>query len=135
MGTRSRLVIRRHTKPTIHLWMHWDGYFCGQGDQICKQIFQLLQQFSEEEVEAKVEALKVEDGAQTFDAKDLGDFIVGNKVFYNDTCEDVEYEYVLDFRRRVLVANSFNSGECILLTFEQLRNGHCCSEFEDCLDD
>jgi hypothetical protein len=107
MGTRSRIILHRTTKPNIYLWMHWDGYFTGQGKNLCVQLKSLLSRYTLEELQVMVENLEVsniESGDyQSFSAEHFGDFMEGKQTFKQDLCDDIEYEYHIDFHKEPLV--------------------------------
>ncbi len=139
MGTRSRVILRRKAKTPIHLWMHWDGYYSGQGDGLAVAILHLLKLFPVHVLQEKVQNLECadlpEESGQNFSAEHLVEFVLGTKDFYNDTCEDIEYEYVIDFEKQFLAANPLNDGVgAILLTFAMLQEGYKPSDFEKFLD-
>ncbi len=101
MGTRSRIIIHRSTKPNIYLWMHFDGYLDGQGRDLCSQLKSLLSKFSPEQLQVMVDELDIPNidprDHQSFNAIHFGDFIEGKKLYKQDHCNDVEYEYHIDF--------------------------------------
>jgi hypothetical protein len=134
MGTRSRILIRRTSQAFIHLWMHWDGYFSGQGDEICAQLVHLLSKYSHDDLQNKVDALVVEeliedDEEQNFSAEFLEDFVEGKTTYKNDPCDDVEYEYVIDFNRAILLAKHYRNN--YVIQFESIKNGFKVSELEN----
>lgn len=137
MGTRSRLIIRRRNRSHIYLWMHWDGYFSGQGTTLCKQMQQLLANYSREELNELVDALQLEDTEyyQSFSGEHLSAFLEGTKVFANDTCDDVEYEYILDCAKGYLSGISLNNDIIFTLTFPQLQNGLTFGELQSHLEE
>jgi hypothetical protein len=138
MGTHSRIILRRSTgRNHIHLWMHWDGYFSGQGDQICKQLRLLLSKYSTISLQSMLDALEVpelEDDNQNFSAEHLGDFIEGHIPFKNDMCEDVEYEYTVDFAKGLLLA-SRNGEKTFVVTFASIQEGFNVSQIVEYLDE
>lgn len=108
MGTRSRLIIYRASKRPIYLWMHWDGYFSGVGNDLCEQIKLLLEKYTVEQINTMLDALdlkKVED-YQHFKTEDLIAFIEAKTTYGYDDTDDIEYEYKLDFTRGFLSAIS-----------------------------
>jgi hypothetical protein len=133
MGTRSRIVIRRYTVPNIHLWMHWDGYFAGQGDRICEELARLLRNYSFISLQSKVEEMTVEnlpeDECQEFSGELLADFIEGNTIFKNDTCDDIEYEYMIDFKKGLLLAKHFD--KTFVVRMACIQEGFRISELGD----
>ncbi len=133
MGTRSRILIRRTSQKPIYLWMHWDGYFSGQGDEICAQLVRLLSKYSHISLQAKVDALVVEDLAeddgQNFSAEFIEDFVEDRTTYKNDPCDDVEYEYIVDFKKAILLAKHYSNN--YVVQFESIQNGFKVSELED----
>ncbi len=142
MGTRSRIILRRsagradwRSDPHIHLWMHWDGYFAGQGDRICKQLRDLLSRYSAISLQAMLDALTVpdlEDESQNFSAEHLADFVEGLVPFKNDPCEDVEYEYTIDFSKGLMLAN--RNDKTFVVTFSSIQDGFNVSELDEYLE-
>lgn len=123
MGTRSRLVIHRRTKKPIMLWMRWDGYFEGVGSWLCKEIKNLLQKYSIEQIETMLEVLNLDDveGYQCFSTADLIPFIEGKTKYMNTNCDDIEYEYILNFQSRTFVG--IGHGETCALSFDMILAG------------
>jgi hypothetical protein len=141
MGTRSRIILRRsagradwRSSPHIHLWMAWDGYFSGQGDRICKQLRDLLSRYSAISLQSMLDALTVPDldDSQNFSAEHLADFVEGLVPFKNDPCEDVEYEYTIDFSKGLLLAN--RNDKTFVVTFASIQDGFNVSELNDYLE-
>ena len=142
MGTRSRIILRRsvgradwRSTRDVHLWMHWDGYFSGQGDRICKQLRDLLSRYSAISLQAMLDALDVPDlgdESQNFSAEYLADFLEGLAPFKNDTCEDVEYEYTVDFSKGLLLAN--RNDKTFVVTFASIQDGFNVSELNEYLE-
>jgi hypothetical protein len=127
MGTRSRLIIYRRTGPPIYLWMHWDGYFSGVGDDLCKQIKLLLEKYTIEQIHTMLDALdlkKVEE-YQDFKTEDLIAFIEGKTTYGYDDCSDIAYEYELDFTDKSLSGKGYEDDEEVerTLKFEQIKYG------------
>lgn len=123
MGTRSRVILKRTTKPDIYLWMHWDGYWEGQGGNLCESLRQLLETYTPQDLETMLEALHVSNlgsDYQCFCGTKLADFLLGNTVFKNDDCNDIEYEYVIDIRQETIRGQRFDD-PVYTLTFDQLR--------------
>ena len=133
MGTRSRILLRRTSKTPIYLWMHWDGYFSGQGDEICIQLARLLSKYSHISLQAKIDELAIEelaeDESQNFSAEFLEDFVEGQTSYKSDSCDDVEYEYVVDCKAGVLLAK--HNGHCYVVHFASIKNGYKVSELEE----
>jgi hypothetical protein len=104
MGTHSRLIIYRASKPAIYLWMRCDGYFSGVGNQLCKQIKLLLEKYTVEQINTMLDALDLEeaDTYQDFKTEDLIEFIERKTTYGYDDSEDIAYEYKLDFTRGFL---------------------------------
>jgi hypothetical protein len=142
MGTRSRIILRRsagradwRSSPHVHLWMHWDGYFSGQGDRICKQLRDLLSRYSAISLQAMLDALDVPDLGdenQNFSAEFMADFLEGRAPFKNDPCEDVEYEYTIDFSKGLLLAEHNN--KTFVVTFASIQDGFNVSELDEYLE-
>jgi hypothetical protein len=132
MGTRSRLVIYRSRsgKKPFYLWMHWDGYFSGVGDWLCAQIKLLLEKYSVEQIETMLEALELTDtdNYQCFKTEDLIPFIEGKTSYGNDMCDDIEYEYRLDFHRGTFIGMGHD--ETRSLHLDQIRVGALISDDE-----
>jgi hypothetical protein len=137
MGTRSRIIIRRKNKPNIHLWMHWDGYFSGQGDRICEQLRNLLQKYSTDALQAKVEDMNLDTNEeyQNFSAEHLEDFVEGRTEFMNDECDDIEYEYTIHFEKGLLMANALNCGKQFVVLFSTIQDGFQVSDLDEYLND
>jgi hypothetical protein len=138
MGTRSKLLIVRKHKPNIHLWMHWDGYWNGVGDDICNQLKELLEKYSMETILEMVNALDLEDDedGQDFNPKDLIAFLEGTTDYLNDTCNDVEYEYTLNFDHQIFYGRGYDreyekkvNRVNRSVSFEQIRSGIKISDF------
>lgn len=125
MGTRSRLVIHRGFKKPAMLWMHWDGSFEGVGSWLCREIKNLLQKYSVEQVETMLEALELTytDSYQCFKTEDLIPFIEGKTAYKIDDCDDFEYEYMLKFESCTLVGTHIGRGETRVLSFDQILAG------------
>lgn len=136
MGTRSRLILLRRTQPHIYLSIHWDGYFNGQGTTLCKQMQKLLAKYSRKELYEMVEQIHMEniDDYQFFSGEHLSAFLEGTQMFYNDTCEDIEFEYVLDCKKGYLSGFSLNRGITFTLTFPLLKEGITFGELESHLE-
>ena len=98
MGTRSRLIIYRSSKRPIYLWMHWDGYFSGVGNDLCEQIKLLLEKYTLEQIHTMLDALDLKKAHdyQDFKTKDLIAFIEGKTEYEYDDCDDIAYEYEFD---------------------------------------
>lgn len=130
MGTRSRLLIHRVSKPTIYLWMHWDGYFDGVGAWLCEQIKLLLAKYTIPEIQTMLDALDLgtysAEDYQSFKVKDLIPFIEGKTTYKNDFCDDIMYEYELDFSKQTLIGKGPDGGERDVvraLSFDQMKAG------------
>lgn len=135
MGTRSRLIIyRSHSgKKPFYLWMHWDGYFSGVGDWLCVQIKRLLEKYSIPEINAMLDTLEVkESDSHNFNTDDLIPFIEGKTAYGNDMCDDIEYEYRLDFHNGTFEGSGHD--ETRVLRLDQIRAGKQISS-EDTDDD
>ncbi len=138
MGTRSRIVIRRSNKSHIHLWMHWDGYLSGQGDCICSQLRRLLRNYSTISLQAKVDALDiadVEDECQNFSAEYLEDFVENRTDYKNDLCDDIEYEYTIDFSKGLLIVNALGHNQKFVVLMSSIQDGFDVSSLEEYLED
>jgi hypothetical protein len=137
MGTRSRIVIRRYNNPNIHLWMHWDGYFEGQGDSICKELMKLMSKYSTISLQSRLEEMDIQDlesnEMQNFSGEMLSDFVEGKIEFKNDPCDDVEYEYILDCKNGILLAKRYDQSFVIPLRF--ISDGFEASELNNFLDE
>lgn len=129
MGTRSRLQIRRPSKSTIYLWMHWDGYFDGVGVWLCEQVRRLLETYAIPEIQTMLESLDLEEttGYQCFNTDDLIPFIKGETAYKNDPCDDIMYEYILDFSKQTFVGVDVGFGSredtTLELSFDQIKSG------------
>ena len=138
MGTRSRVILRRTTKPHIILWMHWDGYLTGQGNDFCKQLKRLLAEYTVEELQNMLEVMElgpVNDEYQCFKATDLTDFIQGHTTYKIDDCDDIEYEYTIDFEKELFLAKSCSYQMTFVVTFDMIRNGFLVGDLETYLCD
>jgi hypothetical protein len=112
---------------------HWDGYFSGVGDWLCTQIKRLLEKYSIPEINAMLDALEVEESeSHNFNTDDLIPFIEGKTVYGNDMCDDIEYEYRLDFHFGTFEGSG--NGETRVLRLDQIRAGNQISS-EDTDDD
>jgi hypothetical protein len=134
MGTRSKLIIRRRksSKPDIHLWMHWDGYFEGVGNTLANQIALMLAKYSPEQICETIIAADANEDGEPFDSSHLMEFLEGSvQCFFND-CDDIEYEYVLDADTMTL-AGSHCSGGTRKLSFANIGMGMNFDDF--CSDD
>lgn len=91
MGTRSRLHIKRRKHADVYLWAHWDGHFDGVGKTLCEQLRVLLADYTQAELCAAVEGLRVTYRDQTvydptlyqshsFDFAKLADALRGPRV-------------------------------------------------------
>ncbi len=139
MGTRSRVILRRGAKTPIYLWMHWDGYYSGQGNALAKSLVSLLRKYTPEDLLELVATLEVEylpeDQSQNFSGEHLYAFILGDMKFYNDTCDDIEFEYIIDFEKQYLAAIPMNySFGSILLRFDMLQDGYMPGDFQEFLE-
>jgi hypothetical protein len=129
MGTRSKLLIVRKHKPDIHLWMRCDGYFNGVGDDICNQLKALLEKYPFGTILEMVNALDLEDEeeGQDFNPNTLIAFLEGAIVYHNDTCDDVEYEYTLNFDHQTFSGKGYDNfieeKATRSLLFEQIKSG------------
>jgi hypothetical protein len=130
MGTRSRLIIRRKTKE-IRLWMHWDGYFDGVGNDLVKQVKKLLEKYTAKQICNMIETLVIdyEGDTETFDQNQLADFIEGKVTYANDMCDDVEYTYTLDANRRILIGKSDGTNDVRILSFVDIKAGKMFDNF------
>ena len=130
MGTRSRLIIKRRTKPTIYLWSHWDGYLTGAGTRLCEQLKLLLEKYSVAELIAKIEALDLEESpyCQDFKPDDLMKFIEGECEYLIDKCDDIEYTYKIDLFREFIKV----TGSCVItaLSFDDIKAGRLLEDNE-----
>lgn len=123
MGTRSRVILKRTTKPDIYLWMHWDGYWEGQGSNLCESLRQLLETYSVEDLQGMLEALEMSDldsDYQCFCGKNLADFLLGKTDYKNDYGDDIEYEYTIDMKRGIITGQRFDD-PIYALAFNQLK--------------
>jgi hypothetical protein len=112
---------------------HWDGYFSGVGDCLCTQIKRLLEKYSIPEINAMLDALEVEESeSHNFNTDDLIPFIEGKTAYGNDMCDDIEYEYRLDFHNSTFEGSG--NGEKRVLRLDQIRAGKQISS-EDTDDD
>jgi hypothetical protein len=123
MGTRSRILLRRSSKPHIFLWIHWDGYLEGVGRSLCKQIQSLLSKYTSQQVAEMIESLDVEntDGYQCFNVNELTDFVEGQTSYMNDECDDIQYEYSVDFSKEVIHVKAPNGAAFVW--FSQIKDG------------
>ena len=135
MGTRSKLIIRRRksSKPDIHLWMHWDGYFAGVGDTLVNQIALMLAKYSPEKVCEMIVAVDADEDGEPFDSDHLMEFLEGSVTCFFDDCDDIEYKYVLDADAETLVGKHLGTGDIRRLTFEDIKMGKNFDDF--CHDD
>jgi hypothetical protein len=128
MGTRSRVIIHRRSKAPIRLWIHYDGYFSGVGDELCEQVKLLLEKYTVEQVETMLAALDLKEAEayQNFKTEDLIAFIEGKTEYANDECGDIAFEYQLDFTGNYFSGEG-HSGDCgevkRTLTLEQIKAG------------
>lgn len=139
MGTRSRILLRRSSKVPVYLWMHWDGYFGGQGNQICKQLCSLLSKYSKADLQSMLDAMECpelteDDESQNFSAEELKDFIEGHTTYKSDPWDDVDYQYTIDFSKGLLLAESCAYGKVFVVTFKSIKEGFLLSELEDYLE-
>lgn len=124
MGTRSRVILKRSTKPHIYLWMHYDGYWEGQGSILCESLRTLLETYTAQDLETMLEALDIPDlgsDYQCFCGTKLADFLLGNTRFKNDDGNDIEYEYVIDMSRGIITGQHFDE-EIYTLSFDALKS-------------
>lgn len=130
MGTRSRLIIRRKNKE-IRLWMHWDGYFEGVGNDLVDQVKKLLEKYTAKQICEMIETLYIDyDGeTETFDESKLVDFIEGTVTYANDMCDDVEYTYTLDANKRILIGKSDGTNDVRVLSFVDIKAGKTFNDF------
>lgn len=138
MGTRSRIILLRKTKSDVHLWMHWDGYFAGQGNELCNQLRLLLSKYSNMELDSMLEALDIEDldlstESQNFSAEFLSDFMEGHVSYKNDECNDIEYEYIVDFMNGLVFARN-GQAPFFVVQFAAICNGFKMEELNTYLD-
>ncbi len=150
MGTRSRIVIRRSKhghlncetqmkNRHIYLWMAYDGYLEGQGNELCKQLAYLLSVYSTISLQAMVEALDIKEfyegfESQEFSAEYFADFVMSKVIFKNDPCDDIEYEYIVDFEKGLLLVKYHNE-KTFVVTFSSIQDGFLVSELESYLED
>ncbi len=137
MGTRSKLIIRRRSssKPDIHLWMHWDGYFDGVGNDLVNQITLMLAKYSPEKIREMIIAAHADEDGEPFDPDHLIEFLEGSiKYFFND-CDDIEYKYILDADYQTLVGKHCCTGDIRCLTFEDMKMGKNFDDFSYDSDD
>jgi hypothetical protein len=114
--------------------MHWDGYFSGQGDRLCAQLRRLLQKYSTASLQAMVDNLPMEDAySQNFSAEYFEDFIEGRTDYKNDECEDIEYEYIVDFSKGLLIADAVNHDQKFVVLFSSIQDGFNVSTLNDYL--
>ena len=132
MGTRSRLIIRRKTKE-IRLWMHWDGYWYGVGDDLVNQVKKLLETYDTKQICEMIEGLDIdyEGSPETFNQSELVAFIEGKVTYANDMCDDVEYTYTLDANKRILFGRHECTNDVRVLSFMDIKNGKTFSEFPE----
>lgn len=131
MGTRSRLILRRKTKE-IRLWMHYDGYFDGVGNNLVDQVKKLLEKYTAKQICEMIEALHIDyDGKdfETFDQSKLVDFIEGTVTYANNMCDDVEYTYTLDANKRILCGKSDGTNDVRVLSFVDIKAGKTFDDF------
>jgi len=138
MGTRSKLIIRRRkassssgsaSKPDIHLWMHWDGYFEGVGDTLVNQIALILAKYSPEKVCEMIVAVDADEDGEPFDSDHLMEFLEGSVTCFFDDCDDIEYKYVLDADTMTLGGNHLGTGDKRTLSFEDIKMGKNFDDF------
>ena len=84
----------------------------------------------------EVETLDAENISQNFDAKSLSDFVEGRLTLMSDDCDDIEYEYMVDFSRGCLHAHAVcrEFGSCIV-TFDMIEQGVLVSNFDQYIYD
>jgi hypothetical protein len=132
MGTRSRVIIYRKSKPAISLWMRCDGYFSGVGNKLCKQIKLLVEKYTIEQIHTMLDALDLEkiDEDEEFEPEDLVAFIEGKTAHGYDS-EDIAYEYKLDFARGFLSGKGDEGVKTV--TFAQIKSGVNLTDYETLL--
>lgn len=150
MGTRYRCVLIAYGRHII-MWGHWDGYLDYAGKHICRAIRKLLKKYghdalvemvsrmkplTEEELDESTEETVYSAGTMTLvvgreglDAAKLGDIIVSGK-YYHDECDDIEYEYTIDFDDEEVIVSSPPSYHA-RLEFEQIQSGKIFADFVD----
>jgi hypothetical protein len=123
MGTRSRILLRRSSKPTIFLWIHYDGYLEGVGRSLCAQLRTLLSKYSSKQITLMLEQMDVyhTDEYQSFNVEELVAFVEGSTSYKSDECDDIEYEYIVDFEKEVLKVKCYH-GETFVW-FSQIKEG------------
>jgi hypothetical protein len=134
MGTRSRLVIFRKYKKEIRLWMHWDGYFDGVGNDLAEQVKTLLEKYSYEQIVEMIESINIDDESSdfsTFKQTDLVLFIEGKTDYSHNNCDDVEYTYTLDIYKQMLYGRHDGTNDLRGIPFSRIRDG---KNFSDCID-
>ena len=124
MGTRSRIVIKRRTKPHIYFWEHWNGDFEGVGSRICEALHTLLHKYDLAGIQNLIEAKESGDVFWRFEqTQDLVDFIEGGVEAYS-FCDGDDYlfAYLIDpYEERV---RGRNLGEVFTdVTFAQIKKG------------
>ncbi len=131
MGTRSRILLRRSSKPTIFLWIHYDGYLEGVGRSLCAQLRTLLSKYSSKQITDMLEQMDVyhSDEYQNFNVEELVAFVEGSTSYMSDECDDVEYEYIVDFEKEVLKVKC-HYGETFVW-FSQIKDGFDIATLED----
>lgn len=71
--------------------------------------------------------LKDDEGCQEFNTKDLIPFLEGRTEYKNNTCDDKQYEYTLNFDHQIFSGKGYDSRieEDVIrsLSFEQIRSG------------
>lgn len=162
MGTRGYLVIKCPGRKNIYLYMRWDCYFSGQGDDLCKKLSKLLNEFTEKEIVEKVlkiteydedpdhnnmeneEDEDVINSADDYeDGKFTGNFLYklvkGEKRYkFDEDCIrhfDIEYAYEINLYSNFISVKScgmFGSGKECKIPFKLVKNGVNFSDFEEC---
>jgi hypothetical protein len=106
--------------------MHWDGYWDGVGDWLCHQLKLLLAKYTPEQAQEMVEALEMKELAfmegQAFKTEDLIPFLEGKKEYKNDACDDIQYQYTLNFKAGTLIGENVNV-ETRALMLSQIHAG------------
>lgn len=103
MGTRSRIYIKRYKNNDIYLWQHFDGYLEFVGKLLCLQLKKLLDKFSKETLLNLVE--DIQEGNSNFQTHKFYDMMLGNIQVEFDACDDIEYEYIVNFKDEKIIVN------------------------------
>jgi len=130
MRTRARLVIKRR-KSDIYLRVERDGFIDAFGRDVWYSVSDLINEFSYEQLIKLVEGITMLDDSEFsdmereygFDGLDLVKLVKGDTHWFNNYCDDINYEYILDVYEKSLRVNKVNEEKYISLTFDEIKKG------------